>query len=247
MSSPFVFNSGAVYAIDGDAVPTPVQVGILQSASIKLKSTTKELYGQQVLPVASGRSQIKVSGDFEFASYNGRLIRDFFGSSMAPGQILVAQGEAASIPAAGPFTISTTNHTTFGLDLGVVYAATGLPLTAVASGPTVGQYSVAAGVYTFAAADEGLAVQISYTYTSTGAGDVITISNANAGAASSFKSVFAQGYAGSQVNFTLNSCIPDSLDLLGSKIGDFSKPKYSFNAITDASNILGTISVPLLS
>jgi hypothetical protein len=247
MSSPFVFNSGAVYTIDGDAVPTPVQVGILQSASIKLKSTTKELYGQQVLPVASGRSQIKVSGDFEFASYTGRLIRDFFGSSMAAGQILVVQDEPGTIPASGPFTISTANHTAFGVDLGVRYAATQVPLSAVASSPATGQYSYSAGVYTFAAADDGLAVLISYTYTSTGAGDVITITNANAGAATSFKSVFAQGYGGSQVNFTLNSCIPDSLDLLGSKIGDFSKPKYSFNAITDSSNILGTISVPLVS
>ena len=92
-----------------------------------------------------------------------------------------------------------------------------------------------------------MAILISYTYTTTGSGDVITLSNANAGAASSFKSVFAQGYGGSQINFTLNSCIPDSLDLLGAKIGDFSKPKYSFNAITDSTNTLGTISVPLVS
>jgi hypothetical protein len=247
MSSPFVFNSGAVYTIDGDAVPTPVQVGILQSASIKLKSTTKELYGQQVLPVASGRSQIKVSGDFEFASYTGRLIRDFFGSSMTGGQILVAQGEAGTVPASSTYTVTVTHSATFGIDLGVVYAATGLPFTAVASGPTIGQYSYSAGVYTFATADASTAVLVSYTYTSTGAGDVITLSNANAGAASSFKSVFAQGYGGSQINFTLNSCIPDSLDLLGAKIGDFSKPKYSFNAITDSSNTLGTISVPLIS
>ncbi len=247
MSSPFVFNSGAVYAIDGDAVPTPVQVGILQSASIKLKATTKELYGQQVLPVASGRSQIKVSGDFEFASYTGRLIRDFFGSSMVAGQILVAQGEPGTVPASSTYTVTVAHSATFGINLGVVYAATGLSLTAVASAPAAGQYSYAAGVYTFASADASAAVLIDYTYTSTGAGDVITLSNANAGAASSFKSVFAQGYGGSQVNFTLNSCIPDSLDLLSSKIGDFSKPKYSFNAITDASNVLGTISVPLVS
>jgi hypothetical protein len=246
MSSPFIFNSGAVYTIDGDTVPTPVQVGILQSASIKLKSTTKQLYGQQVLPVASGRSQIDVSGDFEFASYTGRLIRDFFGSSMAAGQILVAKNEPAAIPATGPYTIQTANHTSFGIDLGVTFAATGAPLQAVASGPTTGQYSYSAGTYTFAAADEGLAVNISYTYTSTG-GDVIALSNADAGAASTFKSVMAMGYSGSQINFTLNACIPDSLDLLGSKIGDFSKPKYSFNAITDASNNLGTISVPQLS
>ena len=34
----------------------------------------------------------------------------------------------------------------------------------VASGPTTGQYSVSAGVYTFAAADTLLGVLISYTY-----------------------------------------------------------------------------------
>jgi hypothetical protein len=74
----------------------------LQSASIKLKATTKALYGQGVLPVAEGRSQIAVTGDFELASYTGRLIRDFFGSSMATGQVLTVPNEAASVPATGP-------------------------------------------------------------------------------------------------------------------------------------------------
>ena len=246
MSSPFIFNSGAVYTIDGDTVPTPVQVGILQMASIKLKATTKALYGQQVLPVAEGRSQIAVTGDFEFATYTGRLIRDFFGSTMAPGQILVAQGEVGTVPASSTYVVTVSHSATFTTDLGVVYAASGLPLVAVASGPTAGQYSVSAGVYTFAAADASAPVLLSYAYTTTG-GDVITISNASAGAASAFKTVMSMGYQGSQINFTLNACIPDSLDLLSSKLGDFSKPKYSFNAICDASNTLGTISVPTIS
>ena len=47
-------------------------------------------------------------------------------------------------------------------DTGVVYANTGVALSAVAANPTVGQYSVAAGVYTFSSADVGATVLISY-------------------------------------------------------------------------------------
>src|SRR5206468_4103719 len=41
----------------------------------------------------------------------------------------------------------------------------GVAMQRVASAPTTGQYSVAAGVYTFAAADVGLTVYISFAYT----------------------------------------------------------------------------------
>lgn len=49
-------------------------------------------------------------------------------------------------------------------DAGVTYVATGAALTAVASAPATGQYSVAAGVYTFAAGDAGKAVVVNYGY-----------------------------------------------------------------------------------
>ena len=246
MSNALVFNSGTVFANSLDAVPTPMQIGVLQSASIDMKATTKDLYGQNILPVATGRSQIKVDGKFKFATYTGRLIRDFFGSTMTAGQTLAAINEAHNIPASTPFTVTSTNSATWTTDEGVINAATGVPLVAVASGPTTGQYSVSAGVYTFAAADEGLAVQISYLYTATG-GDTITISNASAGAASAFASTMSMGYQGQQTNFTLNSCIPNSLKLLDSKIGDFSMPEYDFTAVVNNAGILGTISVPSLS
>ena len=48
------------------------------------------------------------------------------------------------------------------------YASTGVQLTPVGSGPTVGQYSVSAGVYTFAAADASAALLISFLYTTPG-------------------------------------------------------------------------------
>lgn len=238
----FGFNSGAAFLIDSSANPTPNQLGILQSASLALKATNKKLYGNNLLPVAAGRSQIDVTGKAKFAQYQARLINDFFGSTMNTGQTLIAYNEAASIPASSPYTYQTTNHTTFTLNLGVVYASTGIPLVCVASSPATGQYTISSGTYTFATADAGANVVINYEYTTTG-GETITISNASAGAASLSTIVLGMSYNGLQGNFTLPACLPTDLNLLDGKIGDFSMPELSFDAICNSSNTLGTLSL----
>lgn len=63
-------------------------------------------------------------------------------------------------------TLAPTTDGTAGVDLGVVYTATGAPFTAVpaANTPSQGQYSFNAGVYTFAAADATHAVTMNYAY-----------------------------------------------------------------------------------
>ena len=70
----------------------------------------------------------------------------------------------AAIPAT-PFTITPTvpNSGIWSQDLGVL-DATGVAYVRVASAPVSGQYSLANGVYTFAAADTGKTVYISYKY-----------------------------------------------------------------------------------
>jgi len=72
-------------------------------------------------------------------------------------------GENATVPAApGPYTI--TAAAPFGPwagDSGVAYA-NGVALAAVAGTPSAGQYNAANAVYTFAAADAGAAVLMSY-------------------------------------------------------------------------------------
>lgn len=73
-------------------------------------------------------------------------------------------GEAWSVPASSPYQVTTSQpYGAWAADSGVTYA-NGTALTLVAGPPSVGQYSVALGVYTFAAADEGAAVLISYGY-----------------------------------------------------------------------------------
>lgn len=73
------------------------------------------------------------------------------------------ENEAAGVPAApGPYNVSAA--VPFGpwaSDAGATYA-NGIALTAVSGSPGAGQYNVSAGVYTFAAADAGAAVLISY-------------------------------------------------------------------------------------
>jgi hypothetical protein len=73
--------------------------------------------------------------------------------------------ELANIPAApGPYTISPIQVIDFESDQGVKFSVSGnVPLVKVAANPGAGQYAVSdEGVYTFAAADTGLAVKISY-------------------------------------------------------------------------------------
>ena len=75
------------------------------------------------------------------------------------------QGEAQSVPAATPWALTPlAPYGPWALDMGVVYAATGAALSAVASAPTTGQYRVTAGAYAFSAGDAGAAVSISYGY-----------------------------------------------------------------------------------
>jgi len=72
------------------------------------------------------------------------------------------QNEAQTIPAnPGPYTLTTLARWSAG-DLGVKYASNGVALTAVVGTPSAGQYAVSGSVYTFAAADAGKGVLISY-------------------------------------------------------------------------------------
>lgn len=71
----------------------------------------------------------------------------------------VAVQEEHSVPAVTPFTI-TPNDTAFSCDIGV--SADGTALERVTGAPATGQYSVAAGVYRFNAAQAGAAVTLDF-------------------------------------------------------------------------------------
>jgi hypothetical protein len=74
-------------------------------------------------------------------------------------------GEPQSVPSGSPSQVAVdAPYGAWGSDLGIVYSSTGASLTAVLSSPAVGQYSVSAGLYSFASADAGANIAISYGY-----------------------------------------------------------------------------------
>jgi hypothetical protein len=97
-----------------------------------------------------------------------------FAAADAGKQVIVAYSyyryriitrEVTLVPFSGPYTITVDNSTNYLTDQGVTYSPSGTALTKIGSGtPTVGQYKQSGAVYTFAAADAGAAIIISYTY-----------------------------------------------------------------------------------
>jgi hypothetical protein len=230
----FVFGSGVLIGTDQNGVS--VNFGLAQEVSLDISTTNKSLFGQYNFPVAIGSGTRKMTGKAKLAKISGQALgRLFFGVPPTPGVTQTQFGEAVAIPASTPFTYSTTNHTTFVADQGVVYAATSLPLTKVASGPTVGQYSVAAGVYTFAAADEGVNVLISYTYTVSATGESVAVANQLIGPSVTFSAnLFASDpTTGKQFSLLLYACVADKL-ALGTKLEDFMIPEFNFSCFANA-------------
>jgi hypothetical protein len=237
------FGPGIAIVTRTDVTPsTPINIGYAQSLSLSWKGSTKDLFGQDQFPILSARSTIKTSGKLVAAVDSGIAMNTmFFGQSFTSGGITWNIGESHSIPGTGPFTVTVTNSATFDVDLGVTYGSTGLPFIKVTSGPTVGQYTVASGVYTFAAADEGAAIFITYSSTVTG-GQNIIIANKLIG----FTPTFQLDYyttvnqpAAKPVIYRIYSCISDSLadDF---KLEDFAMPTFDFSFFQNAAgNIAG--------
>ncbi|WP_044561270.1 hypothetical protein [Azospirillum sp. B4] len=240
----YSFGAGSLFGTPtGVANATPVQFGTLQSVSVDIDFTLKELYGQNQFPVSVARGQAKIQGKAKTGQIQGALFNSlFFGGTSTIGQQLVALNEAASVPASTPYTVTVANSTGFQADQGVVFAATGVPLARVASAPATGQYSVSGGIYTFAAADTGAALLISYGYTSATGGTVTTISNQLQGVAPTFSCVLTTPFGGQNFVLTLNACTSNKLQL-ATKQGDYMQPEFDFMAFADASGTVGKLSV----
>src|SRR5690348_6969563 len=138
------FGSGAVWGERTDVIGSgigPRQFGVLQDIQIDFSWSDKELYGQLQFPVAIARGQAKITGKAKFAQILGLLYSDiFFGVTPAAGQSAVSQLEAATVPAAKPYTVIAANEASYNDDLGVVYAGNGRRLNRVTTPAAAGEY-----------------------------------------------------------------------------------------------------------
>lgn len=113
--------------------------------------------GLQYVSIVGSGVRYRTNG----SSYFCRGVRNVYVSYVAG---YCVTDEEQTIPAT-PYAITTDQiNGKWMQDDGVTYAATGISLTAVNGTPATGQYNAAGGVYTFAAADTGLDVLISYSY-----------------------------------------------------------------------------------
>lgn len=229
--------------------PTPAFLGILQDIEIDFDQTLKELMGQYKMPVDVAPANLKVTGKAKFAKIQANIVNDMFmGQTLtsASGQ-LMAIGEAESIPATpGPYTVTVSHAVTFKEDLGVFYASNGVQLTRVSTGPAVGQYSVdeATGIYTFAAADQALAITVYYSYTVTTLKQ-ISLSNQLMGSGPVFELNLQQQYTNNlgvtnQLFLKLNACRSSKLTW-PFKNADYTIQEFDFTAFADQSNNWGMI------
>jgi hypothetical protein len=233
----FQFGSGTLwgYPVGGNlaANPTPIKFGTLQDINLEVSGSLKELYGQSQFAEAVARGKCKIAGKANFAQIVGKHVNDlFFGQTMNTGQKLTALDEAQNVPGVSAYTITVTNSAQFVDDWGVRYSATGLPLAKVSSAPVQGQYSVSAGVYTFAAADASAAVLISYRYSSA-TGVQLNVRQQLMGFAPTFQILLNEQYAGKQANLLLYSCVAEKL-AWATKNEDFLVPEFDFEAFSNA-------------
>jgi hypothetical protein len=241
-----LFNTGVMIATPNGgnegANPTPLALGILQEGAFDVSWDIKTLYGMNQFPVAVATGKGKVSGTAKFASVTGKIISDlFFGQGTVTGNTTPAYLEADVIPGT-PFQVTVTHAANFIADLGVNYstgANAGQPLVRVPSSPITGQYSVnsATGVYTFAAADTTLGVQISYLYSIAATGFKSVIANQLMGFGPQFEMDFFITYNNQTTLVRAFSCIMTKWGL-PSKQGDFLIQDVSFECFANgAGNI----------
>lgn len=234
----FSFGSGVViaYSTGGNQAnnPTPIQLGTVQDATVDIATTVKDLMGRNLFPDDTAPASRKVTGKIKFAQNSAIAISNLLeGISPSTGRERLILNEAASVPASTPYTYTVTKSANFLNDYGVQYAATGMPFTKVASGPTVGQYSEAAGVYTFAAADASAAVLVTYSWTDSTSGSTVTVVNELQGFGPVLSFYLAQPYNGDSKDLYIFAARPTKWTH-DQKQGDYAVVEMDFEAYANA-------------
>lgn len=243
-----VFGAGRFYGIPTSANPTPSPFGVAQDMSLDFKRDIKRLHGLNQLPVDIASGMLSVVGKVTMATINGRLMNDLLiGGSLSTGQIPWIAQEALTITT-GSTAATAVNGAGFQLDLGLYAFASGIPFTKVstAGAVTTGQYFVStAGVYTLSSLEAVTALRASYLY-STGGGQQVSMTNQPMGKIGNFQAVMAllwTNISGVQekASVQLNNCMASDFSM-ATKLDDYTKPTFGFEAGTDANDVLGTIS-----
>ena len=197
------FGLGGLYLVDNETPNQATQVGVLKDVTLDISFDTKELRGSYTFPVDIAKAAGKIEGKAKFAQISGRLINEIIQGTLTAGATVIgSNNESGTVPGSSAYTITVSNSATWATDLGVYDVTSSKFLSRVTSSPSTGQYSVAAGVYTFAAADASHNVQISYAYTSA-TGSTVTLTNNLMGSGTTYVVHLYNTYKGKNVGVKL--------------------------------------------
>ncbi len=234
----YIFGAGVLTLYNPAGSPIqPVQVGVLKEISLDFKATTKELRGAYRFALDIAAGPMTITGKAKFAQFDQDILSAVTGSSSATGVTRVVESASTVIPAT-PFTVTVSppSSGTWARDLGVIDQSTMQPMTRVASAPTAGQYSVTAGAYLFASADNVSAksVVIRYAYTIAGAvaGYTSTLTNSLMGSNTVYSLEWGTTFRSKDVYMRLPAVIIPSLSM-GFKSEDYFDADVEFSAFVD--------------
>lgn len=187
----FQFGIGAAYIIPSagnqPSPSYPQRLLTIAEADVTIDRKLEELKGQNQMPDDVAPSDVTVKFKLSAGRLGLDLINTMLGETIAAGYNLPNVDEGPTAIPTTPWQITVANSATFLAaaggqpdgDLGVLNAATLQPMQRVATGPIAGQYSVTAGVYTFAAADNVSGIKVLISYLSTPASGGRTLSSLN--------------------------------------------------------------------
>ena len=251
MSEPFAAFGPGIVIVQNTTIttPAPMNIGYAQELTIDLSATNKELFGQNVYPLVVARGTAKATGKIKAATISGRAWNAaFFGTTMAAGGFEWNVGEKHTLAAT---TQQVTNHTTFDVDLGVSYVATGLPLGRVAAGSeTTGYYSVSLSTGTYTVSTSDSVSQLSFTYTDTTTnGESITVPNVALGTTPVFQLDYYTNLnqpTAKPFSIRLFACVASKISL-ATKLEDYLMPEIDFSFFANSAGNIGQFNYPELS
>lgn len=247
MPKQYQFGSGALFITRTDiANPTPRRIGVLQEVSIEAKFENKSLRGEFRFPVDNAQGPGSLTGKFKLGQINGRLWADLLGGAASTVLRTPVVDEAGTVPGSVAYTVTVAGSAIFYEDLGVVLVSTGQQMERVASAPATGQYSVSAGVYTFAAAQANAAVLISYNTTPASPAmpnTLIKVTNTVMGAAPAFSLNLCASHRG-QSFWTKAHAVSISGLTMPLKMDDYMLSEGSFECFADSNGDVLSMSTP---
>ena len=167
--------AGSAYIMDLTQSPAQrIEPGLIKSGKVSFKQKMEFESGAMQMAMYAATLETEITGEVTFKALDIALLK-----AVGLAQLSGGSGLSTIAVLADPKTVAASVTLTGSVDiLSILDRTTGTFFKKVASAPTAGQYSFTAGAVTFAAADVGKSVAISWMKASATENNKLILSNA---------------------------------------------------------------------